>query len=403
MPKTEENPGLDFEDDDAAVVDVTIEGDAVSAEMAKREIDAIVNERTSTVNMRLRDVPAEFFPFIAGPRNSKVNALEDGRQVKIQVPHYHTWSDQPPPQPSSTGMPLFIPSTSNHIRISGDRLKAQEVRSDIDRRVQELRCHLTLSQIPIDRGRHQFVLDRGGESLHDLLEETGCSVILPPMSEDTEMLTVVGPPENIEMGTNKVMELAMSMQMSNVDFSRHVARNHTNPPLGADAHARALTQYLQRRKVVEELERQHNARIILPASPDGPTNWEIYSRDGANLIRARSDIMEIINAHPPSRLRHVEVDPFFHQHIHRQAARHIRDEYGVHLLTPDDSDGLSHMILVYEDTTRGDQEYRLPRQQTSSQEGSAFAPSLQQSQEHILSLIRGQEDIGGASIEVPAK
>ncbi len=403
IPKTEDTPGLDLDDDDSLTVDVTIEGDAVSAEMAKREIDAIVNERTSTVNMRLRDVPAEFYPFIAGPHNSRIDALEDGRQVRIQVPHYHTWSDQAPPQPPSSGMPEFVPSLTNHIKISGDRLAAQEARAEIDRRVQELRRQLTLSQIPIDRGRHQFVLDRGGASLHDLLQETGCSVILPPASEDTEVLTVVGPQGSIDAGMDKVMNLAMSMQMSNVDLARDIARRHANAPMGPEAHARALTRYLLRRKAVEQLEQQYNARIILPPPGNGPTNWEIYSRDGANGIRARSDIMNMMNAHPPTRLRHVEVDPFFQQHVHRQGAKHVRENFGVNLLSPDETDEWPHIVLVYEGPSGADQDYQLPRQQPSPQEIAQFERSLHQAQEHLLSLIQGHEDIDDTNIEVPPK
>jgi len=118
LPKAEECAAPQIEDDDGLTIDVTIEGDAVAAEMARREIEAIVNERTSTVNMRLKDIPTEYYPFIAGPRNSRIDALEGGRQLKIDVPQYHTWSDQPPPQKPSSGMPHFVPSQHSHIRIS---------------------------------------------------------------------------------------------------------------------------------------------------------------------------------------------------------------------------------------------------------------------------------------------
>lgn len=402
IPKTEDAPGLDLDDDDSVTVDVTVEGDAVSAEMAKREIDAIVNERTSTVNLRLRDIPAEFYPFIAGPHNSGIDALENGREVRVHVPHYHTWSDQSPPPLPSSGMPKFVPNSSDHIRIAGDRLAAQDARAEIERRVLELRRQLTLSQVPIDRGRHQFVLDRGGASLHDLLQETGCSVILPPANEDTEMLTIVGPQDRIDSGMDKVMDLAMTMQMSNVDLARDIARRHANAPMGPEAHARAFTRYLQHRKAIEHLEQQYNARIILPPG-NGPTNWEIYSREGANGVRARSDIMNMMNAHPPSRLRHVEIDPFFQQHVHRQGARHVRENFGVNLLAPDETEESPHIILVFEGPAGADQDYQLPRQQPTPQEVAEFESSLHQAQEHILNLIQGQQDIGGTSVEVPPK
>lgn len=400
IPKGEDTSNFDLEDDDSQTIDVAIEGDAVAAEMARREIEAIVNDRTSTVNLRLRDIPAEFYPFIAGPHNSGVNALEDGRQVRVQVPHYHTWSDQPPPQAPSSGMPVFLPSSENHIRISGDRLAAQEARAAIERQVQELRRQITLSQFPIERGRHQFISDSKGASLNDILAETGCAVILPPPSEDTELLTVIGPQDKLELATNKVIDLAGSMQLSVVD----IARLHASAPLGPQSHARALTRYLQRHQVIKELERQFDARIVLSTIENGPTSWEVYHKDGRNGIRARQDITNLISAHPPTRLRHVEVDPFFHEHIHRQGSQRVRDDFGVHLLPPEESNQEPHLVLVYEGPPPSDGgEYQLPRQRPSNDEVAEFEANLRQAQEFILGLIQGKQDIGAADVEVPPK
>ena len=398
VPRAEESSTLDIDDDDSKTIDVSIEGDAVAAEMARREIEAIVNERTSTVNMRLRDIPAEFFPFIAGPHNSSINALENGREVQVHIPQYHTWSSQPPPQAPSSGVPQFVPDPTNQIRITGDRLVAQEVRSAIERRVEQLRRQITLSQLAIDRGRHQFILGDNGKSLHDLLQDTGCAIILPPASDDTELLTVTGPHEKIESGIEKVMNLASSMQMSSVD----VARQHANAPVGSQVHARALTRYLQQRQAIEQLERQHDARIVVPMTEDSPTNWEIYSRDGKNTIRARSDIINLINAHPPTRIRHVEVDPFFHQHVQQQSSQHVRDKFGVHLLLPDPMDRQQQVVLVYEGPSRAET-YQLPSQRPSPKEVTEFEKALYQAQEHILNLVQGQQEIGAASVEVPPK
>ena len=400
IPKAEDSPSLELEDDDSLTIDVTIEGDAVAAEMARREIEAIVNERTSTVNLRLRDVPAEYFPFIAGPHNSGVNALEDGRRVRVQVPHYHIWSDQPPPQAPSSGMPVFVPSSDNHIRISGDRLAAQEARAAIERQVQELRRQITLSQFPIERGRHQFVCDSKGASLNFILAETGCAVILPPASEDTELLTVIGPQDKLEMGTNKVIDLASSMQMSLVD----IARQHANAPAGPQAHARALTRYLQQRQAIEQLERQFDARIVLPTVAHGPTSWEVYHKDGRNGIRARQDITNLISAHPPTRLRHVEIDPFFHEHVHQQGAKRVRDDFGVHLLRPEEINQEPHVVLVYEGPPPSDgRGYELPRQRPSDEDVAEFEANLQHAQDFILGLIQGQQNINTASVQVSPK
>ena len=394
VSKADEPSVPNGEDDDGLTV-VTIEGDPVAAYLARQEVEAIVNERTSTVNLRLRDVPAEFYPYLAGPRNANVDALEDGRQVKVHIPHYQSWSHRPPPQvPTSDVLPQFVAHPDSHIRISGDRLAAQEVRSEIQRQVEELRRRITLEHIAIDRGRHQFILGDGPESLHDLLEETGCAVILPPESDDTEMLVVTGPHNKINLGVEKVMDLASSMQMSSVD----VARQHANAPSGSRAHARALVQYLQQREAMSQLEKQYDARII---AKDG--SIEVFSRDGKSALRARSDILNLVNAYPPSRIRHIGVDPFFHQHIEQQGAQRVRDDFGVYLLMSEDTVEEPNVVLIYEGPPDEATDRQISRQRPTAAEIANFERGLQQAQDLVLELLQGQQDIDSRSFEVSPK
>lgn len=388
----------DDDDDDDVTVDMTIEGDPLALALAQQEIESIIDERTSTVNLRLRDIPVEYYPFIAGPRNSRIADLENSHQVKVHVPQFQSY--QPSLQAPATGMPAtFTPHAHSHIRISGDRLAAQAARAAIERHVEEeLRRQITLSEIGIDRNRHQFVLSDGPESVQSLLEETGCTVLLPPASADTEMLTVIGPQDKIEQGVERIMDLATSMHMHSID----VARQHGNARIGPQAHARALVQYLRERQALERLEKLYNARIVLPRSSEEPL--EVYAKEGKNALRARSDIMNLINAHPPSRIQHVDIDPFYHQHIQEHSARHLRDEFGVHMLFPEPVEESPQIFLVYEDLpSAGIEEYQVSRQRPSPAEIATFEKGLQRALDYILGLLQGQQSIDTRSIEVPSK
>ncbi|KAI9847453.1 MAG: hypothetical protein M1837_002354 [Sclerophora amabilis] len=399
VPRPDE-ASASMEEEDDAVIDVLIEGDSVAAEMARREIESIVNERTSTVNTRLREIPAEFYPFLAGPRKSRVSALEDGKDLRVQIPHYYTWSSQPPPQvPQPDEAPIFAPATGNLIHLSGDRLAVQEARAEIERHVAALRKQVTLSQIDINKGQHQFVVGEKGSSLHDILEDTGCTVLLPPGSHDSETLTIVGPPDRIEQGIDKVMELATSMQMTLVDISRQ----HPKAPQGAAAHARNLTTYLKHRREIERLERLYDAHIALPKWEDSPASWEIYSRDGKNNIRARTEIINMVNGLPPSRLSPLDVEPFYHQHLHERSADQLKADYGVRLILPEGGADSPQMLLVYEGLGGEGADVQLPRQPPSSAQVKESEKALQEARQHLLSMIAGQQDIIGRSIEAPKK
>ncbi|OGE48881.1 hypothetical protein PENARI_c025G06788 [Penicillium arizonense] len=397
VPRADDN-SAGAEDDDDDTIDVLIEGDAVAAEMARREIEAIVKERGSNMSFRLKTIPPEFFPFIAGAHDANLRAIEERTKAQVNVPRYDTWSSQPPPQEAQPGQVQFVPCPDKHILISGERAAAQEARAEIEQLAARLRQQLTLRQLAINRGQHQFILGNEADALHQFVAQTGCAIVLPPSSDESEFLTITGPLDQIEAGINHAMDLATSMQMASIDLSRQ----HPTAPAGPVAHARALSQYLRRRQVIKELESTYDAHIAIPPSADGPVTWEVYSRDGKNTIRARSDIMNLVQALPPSKLRHVPVDPYFHQYLRNRSANTLQSDYGVHLMVPDDINS-PEVVLVYEGPTSTASRFEVPRQRPSPAEVAAFEKGLQEAQNFLLSALGDQNDVIAKSVAVPAK
>ncbi|EEH41007.2 hypothetical protein PAAG_09085 [Paracoccidioides lutzii Pb01] len=385
------------EDDDSVTIDVEIEGDAVAAEMARREIEAIVKERSSNINLRLKNIPPEFFPFIAGAHNAYLTELEERTKTQIRVPRYDTWSRPPPPE-AAAGQVKFSPDPDRHIQISGERSAAQQARAEIEQRAEELQGQITLRQLAINRGQHQFILGDLNNSLHEFLAQTGCSIILPPANDDTEFLTITGPPDQIEFGVNRAMDLATSMQMASID----VSRQHPAAPSGPHVHARALTSYLQQRQAIKELERLYDAHIVIPSSLDGPVTWEVYSRDGKNTIRARSDIVNLIQAHPPSKLASLLIDPYFHSYLRSRIGPELKNSFGVHLILPDDPD-TSNVVLVYEGQDWVAGVHELPRRRPSISELALFENALAEAKSHLFTSLGDQNDVLAKSIMVPLK
>lgn len=399
MPKLDDTTGPNDDDDDATV-DVHIEGNALAAEMARVEVLKIAGERTATVNHKLRGIPAEFYPFIAGPHNTRINDLEQGKNLRVNVPAHHTWTKQPPPQITTPGQPPnFLPAApDNHITLSGDRPAVQEARVEIERLAEELRRQLTLEQLAINKGRHQFIVGERGIPSHEFLADTGCAIILPGDADD-EMITIVGPADQVQAGIERAMDLASSMHSTNLDISRQ----HRNAPGGASAHARNVTRYLQQRKEIERLEKLHSAHIVTPLLPDGAAPWELYSRDGKNAIRAQSEITSIVNGHPPSRMSHIDVDPFFHQHLRKEVIPKVQQDYGVYTVIPDESDANAPVLLVFEGPSGAQPDYQVPRTQPTPAEVQAFQQSLEDARKYMLEIIGGQEEITSQAIDVPQK
>ncbi|OAX83796.1 hypothetical protein ACJ72_01833 [Emergomyces africanus] len=373
------------DDDDSVTIDVRIEGDAVAAEMARREIESIVKERSSNINLRLRHIPPELFPFVAGAHNVHLNELEDRTKTQIRVPRYDTWS-RPPPTEAAAGHVKFSPDPDKHIQISGERSAAQEARAEIERRAEELQRQITLRQLAINRGQHQFILSDADNSLHEFLAETGCSIVLPPANDDTEFLTITGPPDKIEFGINRAMDLATSMQMASID----VSRQHPGGPTGPHEHARALTSYLQQRQVIKELER-------------------LRSRNLGSLLKRREEYhpcslryTQLDPAHPPSKLSPLPIDPYFHSHLRSRVAPQLKQNFGVHLILPDSPD-TSTVVLVYEGLERLAGVTELPRGRPSANDLSVFEKALADAKAQLLSSLGDQNDVRTQPVAVPLK
>ncbi|KOS23089.1 Vigilin 1 [Escovopsis weberi] len=399
LPKADENRPVD-EDDESEVV-VQIEGNALTVASARDAILKIVGEKAANVQTKVRGIPSAFYPFIAGSRNSLAQALEESHGIRVRVPRHQTYSSAPAPIAPGPGQrPVFTAAGQDdeHISLAGDRAIVQKVRDEIERQAAQLRRELEAEQLSIQRGRHQFIIGQRGVPAEDFFAETGC-VILLPTDEDDDMITVVGPSSRVSGGLDKAMDLALGMQMSNLDISK----SHRNAPGGAAVHAANITRYLRDRREIERLENLYQAHINTPLSQDGAFFWELYSRDGKNAIRAQSEILSILNGHPPSRMSTVPVDPFFHQHLRNNVTPTVKRDFGVHVVVPESSsDATAPILLVYEGADAANA-YQLPRAKPTEAEISVFKKSLESAQKHILDLINQQEALDHETLEVPAK
>ncbi|ERT01936.1 KH domain containing protein [Sporothrix schenckii 1099-18] len=396
LPKADEAAAA-YEEDDDATIDVTVEGNALSARAAQDAILKIVGERSANTNTRLRGIPSEFYPFIADPTFGLLSNLENNG-VQIRVPPLQPRSAQPPTL-AATGRPVFTPSADNHIHLAGERNAVLNARAEIEKAAAALQQRLQLQQTSIPPGRQQFIIGQHGTPMEDFFNETGCVVILPEDAED-DNVTIIGDADRVEAGLERAIDLAMGMQCSNYDISRF----HRQAPGSAAAHARNVTRYLRQRKEIERLEREYQSHINTPFTSEGALPWELYSRDGKNAFRAQTEIKNIISSHPPSRMASIPVDPFFHQFLRNDVRPRVQQDYGVYLVVPEASESDAPVLLVYEgpsDDSTGP--YTLPQTVPTPQEVAAFQQGVLDAQKHILELIGAQEDIQTTQIEVPLK
>lgn len=396
VPKDEKKPASAASDDldDEVYINVKVEGDSISAAEARQRIENIVGERSAKVTTRVKDIPAEFYPFLAS------SDLAEGSTAQLKIPPYAAWSSQvTTPVPAPGQRPVFEPAQDHHIHLEGDRPAVLALRQAIERRVAQLRRETQLQQLEIQRGRHQFIIGHSGLSPDEFYQQTGCGIILPT-DEDDDAITVFGPEDRIEAAIQKAEDLAQSMSLNNVD---HLKWTKKQAPNNAATHSKNVTRYLRQRNEIKRLENQYRAHINTPFSGDGALPYEVFLPQGQSFTAVSSDIRNIFESHPPSRFSNVSIDPFFHPFIQNEVSRQVRENYGVQLVVPGVSESGAPVLLVYEAPHSAGNAYEIPRAAPSQAEVKTFTEGLRAAEKHIAELMSQQDEIASVTLDVPTK
>ncbi|KIX05983.1 uncharacterized protein Z518_03957 [Rhinocladiella mackenziei CBS 650.93] len=375
---------------------VEIRGNAAQVRQVYEQISNQVKALQPKIDLPVRGIPPEFYPFIAGLHADRIQRMEQDRDIRINIPQYHTWQSQPPPRPAEDdGRPVFVPHGDNHIVISGEQAAALEARVLLEHLAEELQKELLLEELAAEQILHPYIIgDRGMDPLK-FLEETGCAVILPPSHHETEDIHIIGPKDKLSAGRNLAEELMSRKHNRVVDMHKHFS----DAPQGPERHSRALAQYLQQKAIEREFMKSHGAEIIFPPSSSASPSWTVISNDPQKALSARNELSKITQAYPSSRLQLVEVDPFFHPHLEQMHASSLKNNLGVHMIVPDD--GSDPVVLVYEGPSR-DESFSIPRTKPSKADVANFEKALQEAQAQLLSNIPHQ-GISVQDIHVPKK
>ena len=374
---------------------VEIRGNAAQVRQVYDQISNQVKSLQPKVDVPVRGIPPEFYPFIAGRHADRLQQMERDRELRINVPQYHTWQQQPPQRMSEAERPAFVAHGDNHIVISGDQAAALEARLMIEQLAEELQKELLLEELAAEQILHPYVVgDRGMHPLQ-FLQETGCAVILPPSHHETEDLHIIGPSDRLEAGRNLAEELMSRKHNRAVDMHKHF----NDAPQGPERHSRALAQYLQQKAIEREFMKSHAAEIIFPPSSSAAPSWTVISNDPQKALSARNELSKITQAYPSARIQLVEVDPFFHPHLGQMHSSNLKDNLGVHMIVPED--GSDPVVLVYEGPSQ-EENFSIPRNKPTKADISNFEKALQEAQAMLLSNIPHQ-GISVQDIHVPKK
>ncbi|KAI8085297.1 hypothetical protein BDF21DRAFT_443624 [Thamnidium elegans] len=331
--KDDEDFAYNEENPDELVI-VTIMGDAAGIRIAKEEIEKIVGEKTAKQTIKIDQFDSKYYLFLAGPQNSNIKQLEEEFDVKIQIPA------------------VIVDGNTNRdtsISISGDKEKVQLAKQALEKSYANIENTSRTVAISIPKRQHKYLYGKNGETLKEILNESGCTVELPALEDPSENVTIRGPDAQLVNGLTVVMAKARAVHVSVLDLTEMYKSS------GKDAlkHARFALKYLLNKKSIKKIENDHNVQVGVPTADElkKAVNLEFVSKVEKDAALAQLAITNILRELTPQVFGFVDVEPYLHQHIasaHRAAIQRIQSNNAVNIIIPDENENSASILVVFE-------------------------------------------------------
>ncbi|PVU90296.1 hypothetical protein BB561_004946 [Smittium simulii] len=381
------------------LIDITINGDVQGVAIAKAAIEDIVSKKTSKRGARLTDIPSEYNTFIAGSKNKQINQwMEEFPGLKIRVPlHFFE---------SSNSKETDSKFTNSEIFVSGEREAVSAVIKRIQDLVVSLRSSLRTIQINLPKRQHKFIIGTGGTNITDIFDQTECSVEIPPIKDESTLITIRGPQNKLMEAMAKVMEQANAYSFDSIDFSLFNSSSPNNT-FGSN-----LLQYLKSSRFFKNIEKENDVNVYFSNSSASSSSAstrdnlvvELVSKDQKALNTAKSQLLTEIKSFEPAMFDTIEIEPHLHGYLvgrNGVNAAKLKSQFNVLIITPSEPESLgnlkparsSEVILVYEGLNAENSKNKKDKTKTISS-------SMASCKQEIEKIIREATNFGVEIIDV---
>lgn len=168
---------------------IKIVGPKEGIDKAIREIKSISNEVSARSAEKII-VEKEFHPFVSGAFGETVKKIMNDTGSKIVIP---------PPS-----------SNKNEISITGEDLAVAAAKEAILSLVQEKKKKTKTIHVEVKKQQHRYVIGPKGQTLQEILKQTGVSIEMPPLDNPSETITLRGEQEKLGPALTLLYEKAHS-------------------------------------------------------------------------------------------------------------------------------------------------------------------------------------------------
>ena len=170
---------------------VTIQGNKEGIEKAMHEIKLISDEQSKQAFEKLL-VPKIYHPFIEGADRVNIKSLQEKYPgVRINIP------------------PLSV--NKDELSIAGEKEGVIAVKNYIQGVWKDMEKKCSSISVEVKKSQHRYVIGPKGNSINEILAETGVFVEMPPNDNNSETITLRGPQAKLGLALSKVYEKANSV------------------------------------------------------------------------------------------------------------------------------------------------------------------------------------------------
>lgn len=288
---------------------ITIQGTREGIEKALHKIRLLSDEKSKQASERL-SIPKKFHPFICGPNNTKVRALEtENAGIRIIIPPPSVMSDE--------------------IYIAGEKEGVARA-SEIIRQEHEACKKYNQISIEIKKPQHRYIIGPKRTTINEIFSTTGVMVELPPNDQPSDTVTLRGPTEALGTALNLVYEKANSVITRTVDAPAWIHKYIIGKK---GANIRNITQgYNNVRVDVKVSDKESQIVIEGPPEEVEPVTEQFQA--------CVSDLIE--NKY----FKDIHVDPKYHKHIigkNGANVNRLKEETGVIISVQDGQSAIIHL------------------------------------------------------------
>merc|ERR1711981_28140 len=170
---------------------ITISGPKEGIDKAIHEI-RIISDEQSKQSYEVLSIPKIYHPFITGPNNVNTKEMiSDHPNVRINIPPLSVMKDE--------------------LSVAGETEGVQAVKAEIMKMFKDIERKASTVSVEVKKSQHKYVIGPKGNSINEILEQTGVFVEMPSSDSTSETITLRGPQDKLGLALTKVYEKANSV------------------------------------------------------------------------------------------------------------------------------------------------------------------------------------------------